>query len=100
MVVVIVGKDALCGIHFPDKYLRRHTKVMWDEGTTKFCMFVEMQDKIHAYLKILCLFVFIHSSTLNKLVVVMHLGIQNSNNNSDAEFNLRFLNDEWTGLIR
>lgn len=49
MVVVIVGKDALCGIHFPDKYLRRHTKVMWDEGTTKFCMFVEMQDKIHAY---------------------------------------------------
>lgn len=57
-------------------------------------MFVEMQDKIHAYLKILCLFVFIHSSTLNKLVVVMHLGIQNSNNNSDAEFNLRFLNDE------
>lgn len=38
MVVVIVGKDVLCGIYFLDKYLRCYIKVMWDEGIIFVCL--------------------------------------------------------------
>lgn len=39
MVVVIVGKDVLCGIYFLDKYfIRCYIKVMWDEGIIFVCL--------------------------------------------------------------